>query len=202
MVLSDVSWTAQRVGIWVIVECNIGIVSACLPILRPLFTTKYPSSPASFLSRFFRTIVSTVRSNSHSQGGGSSSNGTSQRYRQSRKAVGDVEKGDGSSGGRSPDFVPSPTAAKWGSDSTIAGTFNAGTEGFGDKARRHANWYRALSFSNRAVREREEEGDDDESWREVVNRQPWPRSESPASFRSDRWNLMPSKKYWRRGLMQ
>ena len=38
-------------GIWLNVECNIGIVSACLPILRPLFSKTFPGSVRSKLYR-------------------------------------------------------------------------------------------------------------------------------------------------------
>ncbi|KAL9602755.1 MAG: hypothetical protein Q9219_001598 [cf. Caloplaca sp. 3 TL-2023] len=55
--LSDVSWTSISVGVWVDVECNIGILSACLPILRPLFSKKYSSSPISYISRIIHTIT-------------------------------------------------------------------------------------------------------------------------------------------------
>ena len=51
-------------GIWVIVECNIGILSACLPILRPLFSSKYTSSPVSLLARIFRTLTNSRFSSS------------------------------------------------------------------------------------------------------------------------------------------
>ena len=44
----DVSWTIVDAGIWINVECNIGIVSACLPIMRPLLNRV----PKSFTSRF------------------------------------------------------------------------------------------------------------------------------------------------------
>ncbi|KAI4143801.1 MAG: hypothetical protein L6R39_004452 [Caloplaca ligustica] len=55
--LSDITWTSISVGVWIDVECNIGIVSACLPILRPLFSTKYPASPVSCLDRLLRTVT-------------------------------------------------------------------------------------------------------------------------------------------------
>ena len=51
------TWTSTRVGLWINVECNIGIVSACLPILRPIFATKYPSSPASRLNRLLKSLT-------------------------------------------------------------------------------------------------------------------------------------------------
>ena len=38
-------------GLWLNVECNIGIVSACLPILRPLFSKTFPGAVRSKLSR-------------------------------------------------------------------------------------------------------------------------------------------------------
>ncbi|KAL8717923.1 MAG: hypothetical protein Q9225_004887 [Loekoesia sp. 1 TL-2023] len=59
--LSDITWTSISVGVWIDVECNIGILSACLPILRPLFSTKYSSSPISYLTRILRTITSSSR---------------------------------------------------------------------------------------------------------------------------------------------
>ncbi|KAL8636441.1 MAG: hypothetical protein Q9228_006165, partial [Teloschistes exilis] len=75
--LSDITWTSTNVGVWVNVECNIGILSACLPILRPLFSTKYASSPVSRLTRLVRTITGSSRSNgsgSNSSNACSSSN--------------------------------------------------------------------------------------------------------------------------------
>ena len=36
--LTDPSWSDVYGAIWSIVELNIGIVSACLPTLKPLFT--------------------------------------------------------------------------------------------------------------------------------------------------------------------
>ncbi|KAL8875756.1 MAG: hypothetical protein Q9198_005928, partial [Flavoplaca austrocitrina] len=62
--VSDATYTSIRVGIWVIVECNIGILSACLPILRPLFSSKYTSSPVSCLARIFRTLTNSGFSSS------------------------------------------------------------------------------------------------------------------------------------------
>ncbi|KAL8941997.1 MAG: hypothetical protein Q9216_001930 [Gyalolechia sp. 2 TL-2023] len=59
--LSDVTWTSINVGVWTSVECNIGILSTCLPILRPLFSTKYHSSPISYLTRAIRTITTSSR---------------------------------------------------------------------------------------------------------------------------------------------
>ena len=50
--------TSVDAGVWINVECNIGIVSACLPLLRPLFNQQYPSSPASHFARFFRSFAS------------------------------------------------------------------------------------------------------------------------------------------------
>ncbi|KAI4122811.1 MAG: hypothetical protein LQ341_007269 [Variospora aurantia] len=70
---SDISWTSVSVGVWVNVECNIGILSACLPILRPLFSTKYPFSPASCFTRVLRTATRSALFSSSNGGGGSSS---------------------------------------------------------------------------------------------------------------------------------
>ncbi|KAL8751681.1 MAG: hypothetical protein Q9184_005993 [Pyrenodesmia sp. 2 TL-2023] len=70
---ADLSWSAVSVGLWVDVECNIGILSVCLPILKPLFSTKYPSSPVSRLTRILRTITNSSRFSSASDNGGSSS---------------------------------------------------------------------------------------------------------------------------------
>lgn len=50
--LVDVSWAAINPGTWLNVELAIGIVSACLPLLRPLFTRKFRSR---LLSRFSRS---------------------------------------------------------------------------------------------------------------------------------------------------
>ncbi|KAL8922146.1 MAG: hypothetical protein Q9208_005341 [Pyrenodesmia sp. 3 TL-2023] len=70
---ADLSWSAVSVGVWVNVECNIGILSVCLPILRPLFSTKYSSSPVSRFTRILRTITNSSRFSSISENGRSSS---------------------------------------------------------------------------------------------------------------------------------
>ncbi|KAL8923260.1 MAG: hypothetical protein Q9172_003202 [Xanthocarpia lactea] len=62
--LSDATYTSVGIGVWVNVECNIGILSACLPILRPLFSTKYASSPISRLTRIFHTLTNSHLSSS------------------------------------------------------------------------------------------------------------------------------------------
>ncbi|KAL8734527.1 MAG: hypothetical protein Q9166_001427 [cf. Caloplaca sp. 2 TL-2023] len=35
---TDASWTIVPAGIWIVVECNIGIASVCLPLMRPLIS--------------------------------------------------------------------------------------------------------------------------------------------------------------------
>ncbi|KAL8799507.1 MAG: hypothetical protein Q9182_005845 [Xanthomendoza sp. 2 TL-2023] len=62
--LSDITYTSVSVGVWISVECNIGILSACLPILRPLFSTKYSSSPVARLTRIIRSITNSRFSSS------------------------------------------------------------------------------------------------------------------------------------------
>ncbi|KAL8766982.1 MAG: hypothetical protein Q9209_006394 [Squamulea sp. 1 TL-2023] len=61
---SDATYTSASVGVWVNVECNIGVLSACLPILRPLFSKKYASSPISRLTRVFRSLTNSRLSSS------------------------------------------------------------------------------------------------------------------------------------------
>ena len=46
----DLPYTAVVAGIWINVECNIGIVSACLPVMRPLFNMA-PSIPKAVKSK-------------------------------------------------------------------------------------------------------------------------------------------------------
>ncbi|KAL2036678.1 hypothetical protein N7G274_010549 [Stereocaulon virgatum] len=48
--LYDVTWTITKAGIWINVECNIGVVSACLPVMWPLIK-RIPSLPKSVSSR-------------------------------------------------------------------------------------------------------------------------------------------------------
>lgn len=36
---SDISWTLSTACTWCVVECSMGIISACLPTLRPLLIT-------------------------------------------------------------------------------------------------------------------------------------------------------------------
>ncbi|KAL8951739.1 MAG: hypothetical protein Q9222_002318 [Ikaeria aurantiellina] len=38
LVQTDASWTLVPAGVWIIVECNIGIASVCLPLMRPLIS--------------------------------------------------------------------------------------------------------------------------------------------------------------------
>lgn len=42
--------TSVAAGLWILVECNIGIVSACLPTMRPLFNTPFAAKVASRFS--------------------------------------------------------------------------------------------------------------------------------------------------------
>ncbi|KAL8855202.1 MAG: hypothetical protein Q9221_000108 [Calogaya cf. arnoldii] len=35
---TDASWTLVPAGVWIVVECNIGIASVCLPLMRPLIS--------------------------------------------------------------------------------------------------------------------------------------------------------------------
>ncbi|KAI4100346.1 MAG: hypothetical protein LQ339_005519 [Xanthoria mediterranea] len=62
--VSDATYTSINVGVWVTVECNIGILSACLPILRPLFSSKYALSPVSRLAHIFRRLTNSRFSSS------------------------------------------------------------------------------------------------------------------------------------------
>jgi hypothetical protein len=41
---ADLTWTITRFAIWINVECNIGIVCACLPIMRSLLYAILPAS--------------------------------------------------------------------------------------------------------------------------------------------------------------
>ena len=38
----DVTWSVGKIGLWVNVECNVGIMCACLPLLRPVFAAVIP----------------------------------------------------------------------------------------------------------------------------------------------------------------
>lgn len=48
----DSSFTIVPTALWVVVECNLGIVSVCLPIMRPLFVNKVPYPVRSRFSAF------------------------------------------------------------------------------------------------------------------------------------------------------
>ncbi len=48
VIQTDASWTIVPAGIWIVVECNIGIASVCLPLMRPLITFEFSN-----LSTFF-----------------------------------------------------------------------------------------------------------------------------------------------------
>ncbi|KAI4162877.1 MAG: hypothetical protein LQ342_003594 [Letrouitia transgressa] len=198
LALSDLSWTGISVGIWVNVECNIGIVSACLPILRPLFTEKYPSSPAAFLSRFLRSISSTVPSDRPSQSLGSDSTAQSQKQEKQR----DEEKAEMSDVWSRTNEPFSSKRRLWGSDSTVVENLSMSAELHGGRLREHCGWYRNIGEMGTI----EMQGDDEIKDHEQVlsaksgrDEGPWGRSESPTSFKSDKWDLMPSKARWNRG---
>lgn len=65
--------TIVNAGIWINVECNIGIVSACLPIMGPLLK-HIPSLPRSISSRF-SALFSSKRSNTTTSNKGSDVSG-------------------------------------------------------------------------------------------------------------------------------
>ncbi|KAL9004532.1 MAG: hypothetical protein Q9188_002658 [Gyalolechia gomerana] len=53
---TDASWTIVPAGVWIVVECNIGIASVCLPLMRPLVSFKFSSISTYFsLSKSRRT---------------------------------------------------------------------------------------------------------------------------------------------------
>ncbi|KAL8956211.1 MAG: hypothetical protein Q9183_006379, partial [Haloplaca sp. 2 TL-2023] len=100
--LSDITWSSVSVGLWINVECNIGILSACLPILRPLFSTKYPSSPIAHLNRLIRRWAGSMS--------GTASNSNGNVYGSSN----DIEKGALSD--PNSDSTAVEEAPKWPSD--------------------------------------------------------------------------------------
>ncbi|KAI4122416.1 MAG: hypothetical protein LQ338_005839 [Usnochroma carphineum] len=56
VVQTDASWTIIPAGIWIAVECNIGIASVCLPLMRPLIHVEFSNISTYFsLSRSRRT---------------------------------------------------------------------------------------------------------------------------------------------------
>ena len=63
----DLPYTAVIAGLWINVECNIGIVSACLPTLRPLLNMA-PSLPRSVKSRIRSSRFSGKSSQPNSTG--------------------------------------------------------------------------------------------------------------------------------------
>ncbi|KAI4096786.1 MAG: hypothetical protein L6R37_006910 [Teloschistes peruensis] len=106
--LSDITWTSTNVGVWVNVECNIGILSACLPILRPLFSTKYTSSPVSRLTRLVRTMTGSSRSN----GSGSNSSNACSSSNDPEKGVASEPNSDSTAA-----TADQPSSSnKWGSE--------------------------------------------------------------------------------------
>lgn len=191
--------TGISVGIWVNVECNIGIVSACLPILRPLFTEKYHSSPAAFLSRFLRSISSTVPSNCPSQSLGSDS--TAQPQKQEKQI--DEEKAEIICMWSRTNKIVSSKRRLWGSESTVVENLSMSAKLHEGRLREHPGWYRNFCQMGTTEMQRDDEIEDLE---QVSLTQSWRgegRSESPTSFKSDKWNLMPSKARWNReNLMQ
>ncbi|MCJ1479168.1 hypothetical protein MMC13_007852 [Lambiella insularis] len=46
----DLTWTSVDVGIWAVVECNLGILCACIPVMGPLFKRAF--SVSSLVPRF------------------------------------------------------------------------------------------------------------------------------------------------------
>ena len=51
LLIENLVGTIVNAGIWINVECNIGIVSACLPIMRPIFSFCFGESLRSRISR-------------------------------------------------------------------------------------------------------------------------------------------------------
>ncbi|KAL9610139.1 MAG: hypothetical protein Q9167_005140 [Letrouitia subvulpina] len=50
---TDTTWTIVNAGIWINVECDLGVVSACLPVMRPLvkaFPTLFKFRPSTVRS--------------------------------------------------------------------------------------------------------------------------------------------------------
>lgn len=54
----DITWSIASIGLWLNVECDIGIVCACLPLLRPVFAAIVPF-------RLFRTSSATSEPRSY-----------------------------------------------------------------------------------------------------------------------------------------
>ncbi|KAI4277174.1 MAG: hypothetical protein L6R35_006162, partial [Caloplaca aegaea] len=53
---TDASWTIVPAGIWIVVECNIGIASVCVPLMWPLISLDFSSLSAYLsFSRSWRT---------------------------------------------------------------------------------------------------------------------------------------------------
>ncbi|KAL8866696.1 MAG: hypothetical protein Q9174_006145, partial [Haloplaca sp. 1 TL-2023] len=117
--ISDITWSSISVGLWINVECNIGILSACLPILRPLFSTKYPTSPIARLNVLIRRWAGSIS-------GSSSNNGNGNGYGSSN----DMEKGgalsDPNSDSTAVEEVPKwPSEVwKWSRNNSDASTQN------------------------------------------------------------------------------
>ncbi|KAL8927223.1 MAG: hypothetical protein Q9208_002399 [Pyrenodesmia sp. 3 TL-2023] len=53
--VNDISWSAVDLGIWIIVEIGLGIVSGCLPVMRPLFSGAFTSQIRSRFSKYSKS---------------------------------------------------------------------------------------------------------------------------------------------------
>ncbi|KAL8993132.1 MAG: hypothetical protein Q9169_006575, partial [Polycauliona sp. 2 TL-2023] len=75
--INDTSYSVVSSGIWLNVEISIGILSACLPLLKPLVSRAFPSQ---IRSRFSKSRTGSQRlqdleANGKASGGGSKSGG-------------------------------------------------------------------------------------------------------------------------------
>lgn len=86
----DATYTFVNLGVWLNVECNVGIVSACLPIFPPLLT-----SAKKLRSRFSSLSSSSSHDRIVSTGSGSAHNGVERGRPLQRRdeRIGSAQKG-------------------------------------------------------------------------------------------------------------
>lgn len=84
--------TAIDLGIWIAVEIGLGIVSGCLPVMRPLFSGTFPSQVRSRFSKYSKSR--TTGSQRLPDSNDPSSNSSSKPKQSSRININRLDSGD------------------------------------------------------------------------------------------------------------
>lgn len=149
--VSDATYTSSSVGVWINVECNIGILSACLPILRPLFSTKYSSSPISRLTRMIRTLTNSRFSTSSRENlttdpeKGGSEPSSDATVAEGLKWRNDSTAGGGWRWSRNNSYSTSDVISPVHAKSPAEPVGSRRTIPLGERERKHRTWYTAAA---------------------------------------------------------